>query len=85
MVETLSTNDQLATYTKTLNQFLETIIAKAKTKLENNPLLFSLKSNGLFSSFVFYFKFRARDAVIFGENRGGLERIARYELLQSFV
>ena len=53
IVETLSTNDQLATYTKILNQFVETIIAKAKTKLENNPLLFSLKSNGLFSSFVF--------------------------------
>ena len=27
----------------------------AKTKLENNPLLFRLKNNGLFSSFVFAF------------------------------
>ena len=33
IVETLSTNGRFATYTKTLNQFLETIIAKSSPKI----------------------------------------------------
>ena len=33
IVKTLSTNDWFATYTKTLNQFLETIIAKGSLKI----------------------------------------------------